>query len=256
MFWLRPAQALNWCVSTFKIAARIQKSHTSHISSDSFLSSSSSSSSSASSSFFFSSSFFAPSSLVFSAFSCSLSAFHFAANESASALSSHTMTLSKIVPPFTCHRSKPMKPKSAYLYTVLSSSYSGLSIFFASQEPLYAGFEMRLTDHSPLNAGLSFIGGSHSPSSSSSQSSGFLASASTMRFSVTQSSGFLSSGSSIMESSTQSDGFLSSGSAITLGLSTSQSSLMEPSYIFSPSISTRAVLSGLRINLYRWEVPS
>merc|ERR1712139_336975 len=176
---------------------RIQKSH---ISSDSFLSSSSSSSSSASSSFFFSSSFFAPSSFVFSAFSCSLSVFHLAAKASASALSSQTMTLSKIVPAFTCHRSKPMKPKSLNLYTVSSSSYSGLSIFFASQKPLYAGFETRLTDHSPLNSGLSFMGGSHSPSSSSSQSSGFLASASTMRFSVTQSSGFLSAGSSIMES--------------------------------------------------------
>merc|ERR1719247_4039209 len=229
MFWLRPAQALNWCVSTFKIAARIQKSHTSHISSDSFLSSSSSSSSSASSSFFFSSSFFAPSSFVFSAFSCSLSAFHLAAKASASALSSQTMTLSKIVPPFTCHRSKPMKPKSAYLYTALSSSYSGLSICFASQTPLYAGLVILFTYHSPLKAGLSFMGGSHSPSSSSSQSSGFFASGSTIRFSVTQSSGFLSLGSSIMESSTQSDGLLSFGSGIILGFNSSQSSLREPS---------------------------
>merc|ERR1719291_608698 len=170
-----------------------------HISSDSFLSSSSSSSS-ASSSFFFSSSFFVSSSFFFSAFSISLKAFHLAAKASASALSSQMMTLSKIVPPFTCHRSKPMNPKSAYLYTESSSSYSGLSIFFASQRPLYAG--------------LSFMGGSHSPSSSSSQSSGFLASESTMRFSSTQSSGFLSLGSSIMESSTQSDGFLSLGSSI------------------------------------------
>ena len=56
--------------------------------------------------------------------------------------------------------------------------------------------------------------GSESPSSSSSQSSGFLALASTIRFSSTQPSGFLSSGSSIMLSSTQSLGFLSSGSLI------------------------------------------
>merc|ERR1711939_1193301 len=102
----------------------IQKAH---ISSDSFLSSaSSSSSSSASSSFFFSSSFFDSSCFFFSAFSTSLIAFPFSANTSASAASSQTMTLSKIVPPLTCHKSKPMKPKSACLYTASSSSYSGL----------------------------------------------------------------------------------------------------------------------------------
>merc|ERR1719310_1009544 len=120
-----------------------------YMSSDSVLSSASSSSSSASSSFFLSSSFFASSAFFFSAFSTSLSAFHFAAKASASALSSHTITLSKIVPPLTCHKSKPMNPKSAYLYTALSSSYSGLSIFLASQNPLYAGLEIRLTDQSP-----------------------------------------------------------------------------------------------------------
>merc|ERR1719326_1904673 len=119
-----------------------------HISSDSFFFSSSFFEES-SSSFFFSSSFFEESSFFFSSFSTSLIAFHFAANESASALSSHTITLSKMVPPFTCHKSKPMKPKSGKLYTLSSSSYSGLSIFFASQKPLYAGFETRLTDHSP-----------------------------------------------------------------------------------------------------------
>eukprot|EP00444_Apocalathium_aciculiferum_P042342 CAMPEP_0183539186 /NCGR_PEP_ID=MMETSP0371-20130417/30161_1 /TAXON_ID=268820 /ORGANISM="Peridinium aciculiferum, Strain PAER-2" /LENGTH=48 /DNA_ID= /DNA_START= /DNA_END= /DNA_ORIENTATION= len=48
---------------------------------------------------------------------------------------------------------------------------------------------MRFTDQSPLYPGLSFVGASHSPSSSSSQSSGFLASVSTMRFSSTQSAG-------------------------------------------------------------------
>merc|ERR1719221_1853179 len=200
-----------------------------HISSASLESFSSSSSSSASSSFFFSESFLESSSFVFSAFSNSLRAFHFAAKASASALSSQTITLSKIVPPFTCQRSKPMKPKSAYLYTALSSSYSGLSIFLASQKPLYAGFEILFATHSPLKAGLSFMGASHSPFSSSSQSSGFLASGSTILFSSTQSSGFFSLGSSIMASSTQSDGFLSSGSEIVLGFKTSQSSLMEPS---------------------------
>merc|ERR1719247_3853185 len=194
-------------------ARRIQKiSRKPYMSSDSVLSSVSSSSSSASSSFFLSSSFFASSAFFFSAFSVSLSVFHFAANTSASAISSQTITLSKIVPPLTCHRSNPMKPKSAYLYTALSSSYSGLSIFLASQKPLYAGFDILLTDQSPWYSGLSFIGASHSPSSSSSQSSGFL-----------------SSGSSIIESSTQSEGFLSSGSSIFFGLRTSQSSFKLPS---------------------------
>merc|ERR1711959_496421 len=152
---------------TESLASKIQNfSSSAHMSSDSFLSSaSSSSSSSASSSFFLSSSFFVSSSFFFSAFSCSLRAFPFAANASASALSSQTITLSKMVPPFTSHKSKPMKPNSSYLYTALSSSYSGLSIFFASQKPLYAGLEIRFTDHSPLNSGLSIIGGSHSPSS-------------------------------------------------------------------------------------------
>merc|ERR1719217_1443029 len=121
-----------------------------YMSSDSVLSSASSSSSSASSSFFLSSSFFASSAFFFSAFSVSLRAFHFAAKASASALSSHTITLSKMVPPLTCHKSNPIKPKSAYLHTALSSSYSGLSIFLASQKPLYAGLEILFTDQSPL----------------------------------------------------------------------------------------------------------
>merc|ERR1712083_836039 len=155
---------------------KVDQCWVSHISSASFLSASSSSSSSASSSFFFSASFLVSSSFFFSVFSTSLSAFHFAARASASALSSQTMILSKIVPPFTCQRSKPMNPKSANLSTASSSSYSGLSIFFASQNPLYAGLAILFTYHSPLKAGLSFMGGSHSPSSSSSQSSGFLAS--------------------------------------------------------------------------------
>merc|ERR1712154_233165 len=51
----------------------------------------------------------------FFSFSTSLNAFHLAAKLSASALSSVMMILSKIVPPFTCHKSKPMNPKSSYL---------------------------------------------------------------------------------------------------------------------------------------------
>merc|ERR1719388_780537 len=170
----------------------------------------------------------ASSSSFFLAVSTSERAFHLAAILSASATSSVIMTLSKIVPPFTCHRSKPMKPKSSYLYRRSSSEYSGLAIFFASQKPLYAGFEILLTYHSPLYSGLSFMGASQSPSSSSSQSSGFFASLSTTRFSSTQSSGFLSAGSSIIESSTQPSGFLSSGSSTSLGFRISQSSLREP----------------------------
>ena len=64
--------------------------------------------------------------------------------------------------------------------------------FLAHPPPLYAGLEMRFTVHSPLYSGLSIMGASHSPSSSSSQSSGFLAFSSTIRFSSTQLSGFLS----------------------------------------------------------------
>merc|ERR1712187_988865 len=107
-----------------------------YISSESFLSSSSSSSSSSASSFLESSAFLESSSSFFFAFSTSLRSFHFFAKASASALSSVIMTLSKIVPPLPCHKSKPRKPKSSYLYTVSSSSYSGLAIFFASQTPL------------------------------------------------------------------------------------------------------------------------
>merc|ERR1712014_384620 len=107
-----------------------------YISTDSVLSSSSSSSSSSLSSSFFSSAFFASSSSFFLAFSTSLRAFHFFAKASASDLSSVMMTLSKMVPPLTCHKSKPMKLKSSYLYKASSSSYSGLAIFFASQKPL------------------------------------------------------------------------------------------------------------------------
>eukprot|EP00929_Paragymnodinium_shiwhaense_P064093 TRINITY_DN3206_c2_g1_i1.p1 TRINITY_DN3206_c2_g1~~TRINITY_DN3206_c2_g1_i1.p1 ORF type:complete len:127 (-),score=15.13 TRINITY_DN3206_c2_g1_i1:43-423(-) len=73
------------------------------------------SSSSSSSSLDLSSVFLASSSSFFLAFSTSLKVAHFLAKASASATSSVTMTLSKIVPPFTCQRSKPKKPKSSYL---------------------------------------------------------------------------------------------------------------------------------------------
>merc|ERR1712151_1112136 len=175
-----PVQIFGW---------QINKSCSKNCYISSLSSSSSSSPSSSSSSFFASSAFFASSSSFFLAASMAFNAFHLAANVSASDLSSVMMILSKIVPLFTCHRSKPMNPKSAYLYTSLSSSNSGLSIFFSSHTPLYSGFEIRFTLHSPSYSGLSFIGASHSPSSSSSQSSGFDASSSTMRFSETQSSG-------------------------------------------------------------------
>merc|ERR1719265_2264830 len=164
----------NWAFkqAIYKKACTRASAH--HISSPSFFSSrssSSSSSSSSASSFFLASSSLAlaSSSSFFLALSTSDRAFHFLANSSASARSSVMMTLSKIAPPFTCQRSKPMKPKSAYSETPSSSLYSGLSISLAVQTPLYAGLEIRLTNHSPLKSGLSFIGGSHSPSSSSSQ---------------------------------------------------------------------------------------
>merc|ERR1712183_626507 len=197
--------------------------------SSSALSASSASSSASSSSSFLSSAFLASSSSFFLLFSTSLNSFHFFANLSASTLSSVRMMLSNMVPPLTCHKSNPRKPKSEYLYRLSSSLYSGLAIFFCSQKPLYAGFEMRLAVHSPLYSGLSFIGASHSPSSSSSQSSGFFASASVIRFSSTQSSGFFSAGSSTIDSSDQSSGFLSAGSEISFGCKTSQSSLTLPS---------------------------
>lgn len=63
-----------------------------------------------------------------------------------------------------------------------------------------------------MYSGLSIIGGSHSPSISSSQSSGFFASGSGMCSGLSQSLGLVSSGSSIFSRSSQSSGFLASGS--------------------------------------------
>jgi hypothetical protein len=67
--------------------------------------------------------------------------------------------------------------------------------------------EQTLGVHSPLKSGFLILGASQSPSMSSSQSSGFVASGSTM-YSGRSSypSGFLSSGSAIVAASTQSSG--------------------------------------------------
>lgn len=114
-----------------------------------------------------------------------------------------------------------------------------------------------------LYSGLLIIGGSHSPSMSSCQSSGFLASGSGMYSGFSQScgnkyclvgpsdqdsvkllqlkvftSGLVSSGSSIFGRSSQSSGFLASGSLIFLGGRKSQSSSRLPDSTFSLSILT------------------
>merc|ERR1711883_11580 len=115
-----------------------------------------------------------------------------------------------MVPDFTCHKSNPIPQKESNEYNVLSPSYSGLSI----------------------------CGGSHSPSISSSQSSGLVASGSAMCSGLSQSSGFESSGSSILALSTQSSGFFASGSLIFLAGSMSQSSSKEPDSAFSLSMRT------------------
>jgi len=91
------------------------------------------------------------------------------------------------------------------------------------------GFFIRFGFHSPLYFGLSINGASHAPSSSSSQSSGFVASGSTiLSGSLSQSLGFVSVGSSIYSLSTQSDGFFALGSFIVFGFSKSQSSFKFP----------------------------
>mmetsp|Transcript_32496 Transcript_32496/g.75788 ORF Transcript_32496/g.75788 Transcript_32496/m.75788 type:complete len:342 (+) Transcript_32496:929-1954(+) len=134
--------------------------------------------------------------------------------------------------------------------------------------------------HSPqpayLHFGLSMIGASHSPSSSSSQSSGvvafasgtlsgsssyhssgFVAAASTIFFgaSSSQSSGFDAAGSSILGRSTHPDGFLSVGSSmylrgLTAGLneSSSSSDLLSTS---SPSTRILTRLSAVTMAVYR-----
>merc|ERR1719334_1102066 len=115
-----------------------------------------------------------------------------------------------MVPDFTCHKSNPMAPMSLYRYRLESASYSGLSI----------------------------MGGSHSPSISSSQSSGFLASGSAMCSGLSQSSGLTSSGSAMVSLSSQSSGFLASGSKISLAGSMSQSVSKDPLSTLALSIFT------------------
>eukprot|EP00438_Fugacium_kawagutii_P029296 Skav207995 [mRNA] locus=scaffold1203:146712:153141:- [translate_table: standard] len=118
-----------------------------------------------------------------------------------------------------------------------------------------------------VHLGLSMMGASHSPSSSSSQSSGLLdlgsaifsgsssshpagmeAAGSSMRAgaSSSQSSGLKASGSSILASSTQSAGLLSLGSSISLGGFTGgvRSFSKEPLNFWSPSTCTSMELSG------------
>jgi hypothetical protein len=64
-----------------------------------------------------------------------------------------------------------------------------------------------------LYSGLGIMGGSHSPSSSSSQSSGFFASGSGIVAGMSsQPAGFLSSGSGILGFSSQSEGLVALGS--------------------------------------------
>lgn len=93
-------------------------------------------------------------------------------------------------------------------------------------------------DNITLYSGLSFMGTSHSPSISSSQSSGFLASGSGISFGWSQSEGFSSSGSSIVGLSSQSDGLDWDGSLIFFGGRKSQSSSSWPDSTFSLSIKT------------------
>lgn len=130
-------------------------------------------------------------------------------------------------------------------------------------------------DSCTLYSGLVIIGGSHSPSISLSQSSGFLASGSGMFSALSQScqidsdisqihpgahpsgkpalaSGLVSSGSGIFSRSSQSSGFLASGSLIFFGGRKSQSSSKVPDSTFLLSIFTSYVLSGLTIRVYKW----
>mmetsp|Transcript_19305 Transcript_19305/g.62963 ORF Transcript_19305/g.62963 Transcript_19305/m.62963 type:complete len:209 (-) Transcript_19305:406-1032(-) len=134
--------------------------------------------------------------------------------------------------------------------------------------------------HSPQPAALHFgfgtIGGSHSPSSSSSQSAGALAVASgtwsgsssshaagftalgsliRTGASLSQLSGLTASGSTILGASTQSAGLMSSGSSTSFGgLIASRKSVSDSrSAVFfsSPSTRMRTLLSGLKMAVYR-----
>eukprot|EP00878_Enallax_costatus_P037504 GHUV01042367.1.p2 GENE.GHUV01042367.1~~GHUV01042367.1.p2 ORF type:complete len:130 (+),score=7.20 GHUV01042367.1:1495-1884(+) len=100
--------------------------------------------------------------------------------------------------------------------------------------------------HSPLYSGLGMVGGSHSPSSSSDQSSGFLASGSTMVAGMSsQPAGFLSLASSIFSRSSQSAGFAALGScnrahqASTVGPMQASAMAVDAAVAQPPTVSTR-----------------
>ena len=104
--------------------------------------------------------------------------------------------------------------------------------------------------HSPLYSGLGSVGASHSPSSSSSQSSGLVALASgSLAGMSSQPSGFLSSGSGICGASTQSAGLDALGSLIFLGSRKSKSSPSAPDSTLAPSICTSYVFVGLTMSV-------
>mmetsp|Transcript_7030 Transcript_7030/g.21334 ORF Transcript_7030/g.21334 Transcript_7030/m.21334 type:complete len:225 (-) Transcript_7030:417-1091(-) len=143
--------------------------------------------------------------------------------------------------------------------------------------PLYAGLLIFGASHFPqptLHTGFSMMGASHSPSSSSSQSSGIwavgsgilagssslqpegmvaLGSAIIMGASSSQSSGLVDVGSSILASSIQSVGLESAGSSISFGGFTGGSMEVKrlPEAFISPSIAISKELSGLTTRRYR-----
>mmetsp|Transcript_4855 Transcript_4855/g.11662 ORF Transcript_4855/g.11662 Transcript_4855/m.11662 type:complete len:241 (-) Transcript_4855:379-1101(-) len=155
--------------------------------------------------------------------------------------------------------------------------YLGFLIFGGTHLPLKSGLALVGLFHSPhpaaLHFGLGTSGASHSPSSSSSQSSGVTASGSetisgssschsagltasssgmNLGASSSQSSGLVASGSSIISSSIQSEGFLSVGSSICLGGLTGGSKLSssEPVDLVSPSMRTSNELSSRITSVY------
>merc|ERR1719263_2215064 len=92
------------------------------------------------------------------------------------------MMLSKNEPALTCHKSNPM-----YFKLCINANGSdfgtefGFLIIGASHgPPEYFGFSIIGCVHGPLYSGFGTIGGSQSPSMSSSQSSGFGCSGSAM----------------------------------------------------------------------------
>mmetsp|Transcript_13083 Transcript_13083/g.54946 ORF Transcript_13083/g.54946 Transcript_13083/m.54946 type:complete len:205 (-) Transcript_13083:520-1134(-) len=163
----------------------------------------------------------------------------FSAKVFAYSTSSVTSTLSKMEPDFTCHSSNPTYRRSFCRYSMSSATYSGLGIMGADHAPLYAGFSIVFWRHAPLNSGLGTVGASHSPSSSSSQSSGFVASGSVMVSGMSsQPSGLTSVSSGMRARSSQSSGLEASGSRISRGGRKSQWSSRSPLSRTSLSTST------------------